>query len=439
MPASGPGTPDMYCQENLFFILDSISVYVTYIDAATLRYKYVNQAFATAYNLPREQIIGKRMKDILPETNYLSAGKYIEEVRNGRAVTYEHCFNVPIGSRWVEVDYIPEFAPDGRVVAFIVLGTDITDRRIAAGKLQKSEARYRFIVETANEGILIVNRALEIEYVNNKLASMLGYEMQELLGASFKSLVFAEHLADFDTQMAKRMQGEDTTYERYLKKKDGTKHWVIISAKAMLDNDGRYTESFAMITDIHARKLVEERLESAIKKLEVLSNVDSLTTLANRRYFDEITALEYDRLARHGAALSFIMIDIDYFKEFNDRYGHLCGDDCLRQVARVLAGSVARPADLVARYGGEEFICLLPETTVEGAGMIAERMRRGVESLHIVHEGSRIADCITISLGVATSKCTPGRQVLGSINSADKALYRAKARGRNRIEFYPGS
>jgi len=143
-----------------------------------------------------------------------------------------------------------------------------------------------------------------------------------------------------------------------LQRKDGAKHWVIISAKALKDEEGQYTGSFAMLTDIHSRKLIEEQLETAIKKLKVLSNVDGLTNLANRRYSDEIMSLEYDRLSRSGAKLFFIMIDIDYFKDFNDYYGHLCGDDCLRQVAKVLASSISRPADLVARYGGEEFICI---------------------------------------------------------------------------------
>ncbi len=422
--------------EKLFFILDSIAAYVCYIDATTLRYKFVNNAFAKGYQLPREQILGRHMSEILPEKNYQNAIQYIEAVKKGTPTTYEYYFNVPIGNRWVKVDYIPEFDAMGNVSSFIVLGTDITDRKIAEEKLQKSEARYRFIVEAANEGIMILKPDLKISFVNYKLSSMLGYETEELLGLSFKSLLFKEHLSDLDVQMKERQQGKDALYERYLRKKDGSKHWVIISAKAIMDEEGHYTGSFAMLTDIHARKLLEKQLKNAIKKLEVLSNEDGLTNLANRRYFDEALSLEYARLSQSNARLSFIMIDIDFFKGFNDSYGHLAGDDCLRQVAKVLASNISRPEDLVARYGGEEFICMLPETSMEDAGLIAAKMRTSVENLHISHKESKTSDYVTVSLGVANTQCTPNQEVFETIHNADQALYQAKSNGRNRIEFY---
>jgi len=425
--------------EKLFFILDSIAAYVCYIDAATLRYKFVNNAFAKAYKLPREQIIGSHMSEILPEKNYKNAIQYIEAVKKGMPITYEYYFNVSIGNRWVKVDYIPEFDTEGNITSFIVLGYDITDRKIAEENMKKSEARYRFIVEAANEGIMILNPDLKISFVNYKLSSMLGYESEELLGLSFKSLLFKEHLIDLDTQMEERQQGKDALYERYLRKKDGSKHWVIISAKAMMDDENHYTGSFAMLTDIHARKLLEEQLKNAIKKLEVLSNVDGLTNLANRRYFDETLSLESARLSQIRAKLSFIMIDIDFFKGFNDSYGHLAGDDCLRQVAKVLANSISRPEDLVARYGGEEFICMLPETSMEDAEILAEKIRMRIENLRICHKDSKTSDYVTVSLGVATTQCEPNQEVFETIHNADKALYQAKSNGRNRVEFYRSS
>ena len=425
--------------EKLFFILDSIAAYVCYIDSTTLQYKFVNNAFAKAYKISREQIIGSHMREILPEKNYQYAIQYIETVKKGTPITYEYYFSVPIGNRWVKVDYIPEFDAKGNVSSFIVLGTDITDRKIAEENLQKSEARYRFIVEAANEGIMILKPDLKISFVNYKLSFMLGYESEELLGLSFKNLLFKEHLNDLDIQMNERMQGKDAIYERYLKRKDGSKHWVIISAKAIMDDEGRYTGSFVMLTDIHARKLLEEQLKNAIKKLEVLSNVDGLTNLANRRYFDETLSLEHARLSQSNAKLSFIMIDIDFFKGFNDAYGHLAGDDCLRQVAKVLANSISRPEDLVARYGGEEFICMLPETSMEDARVIAEKMRTNVENLRICHKDSKTSDYVTVSLGVATTQCVPNQDVFETIHDADQSLYQAKSNGRNRVECYRSS
>ncbi|WP_019554577.1 sensor domain-containing diguanylate cyclase [Propionispira raffinosivorans] len=416
-----------------FFILNNISAYVAYIDANTLRYKFVNNAFIKAYNISREQIIGKHMNEILSEKNYQNAIKYISIVKKGKIATYEYYFNMHIGKRWIKVEYIPEFDINKKVCSFIVLGSDITDRKIAEEKLQKSEARYRFMVETANEGILITRHDLKIIFVNNKLASMLGYEIKELMGQRFKDLLFEEHLEDLKRKILERIQGKDATYDQYLRKKDGSKHWVTISVKAMMDNKNNYMGSFIMLTDIHARKVLEEQLKAAIKKLEVLSNVDGLTDLANRRYFDNTVSLEYDKLAKHGELLSFIMIDIDFFKGLNDYYGHLVGDDCLKQVAKALAGSVSDPTQLIARYGGEEFICMLPKTNEKDAETLAEKMRIAVEKLHISNKGSKISTYLTVSLGVVTMQCSPEQEVIELINHADKALYRAKSTGRNRV------
>jgi len=175
------------------------------------------------------------------------------------------------------------------------------------------------------------------------------------------------------------------------------------------------------------------QLQDISGKLETLSITDSLTGIANRRHFDAVLETEYGRHARSGGELSLIMLDIDHFKAFNDLYGHLKGDDCLRQVGRVLADSAARAADLAARYGGEEFVCILPETDRAGAIMIAEQIRRGIQLLAVPHQGSSVADHVTASLGVVTAECTPDGSAMDILFVADGLLYQAKASGRNRI------
>jgi len=419
--------------EKSSFILDNISAYVAYIDATTLRYKFVNNVFSKAYDIPRKQIIGKHMNEILSEKNYQNALNYISAVKKGKNIAYEYYFNMQMGKRWLKVDYVPEFDTTGKVCSFIVLGSDITDRKTAEEKLQKSEARYRFMVEAANEGILIIGYDLEIIFVNNKLALMLGYKINELIGQSLKRLFFEEHLEDLERKIQERMQGKDATYEQYLRRKDDSNHWVTLSAKAMLDDQNNYMGSFIMLTDIHERKILEEQLKAAIKKLEILSNVDGLTNLANRRYFDNTVSLEYTKLAKHKELLSFIMIDIDFFKSLNDYYGHLIGDDCLKQVAKSLAQSVSHPSHLMARYGGEEFICMLPKTNEKDTEILAEKMRSAIESLHICNKGSKISKYLTVSLGIVTMQCSPEEDVLELIGNADKALYRAKSSGRNKV------
>ena len=167
--------------------------------------------------------------------------------------------------------------------------------------------------------------------------------------------------------------------------------------------------------------------------LEILAKVDGLTSVANRRHFDERLTQEYARHSRTSSELSLILLDIDYFKDFNDTYGHLTGDDCLRQVAQVLKTHVSRTTDLVARFGGEEFACILPDTNADAAIQIADKIREAVFDLAIPHSSSNTASRVTISLGVVTAKTYTGGAPVDLIATADQQLYAAKAGGRNRV------
>ncbi len=169
------------------------------------------------------------------------------------------------------------------------------------------------------------------------------------------------------------------------------------------------------------------------KQLKDQSLQDGLTGIANRRRFDEYLKLELKRAWRSQGPLSLVMIDIDAFKPYNDNYGHGAGDECLKQVARVIQAGLKRPSDLAARYGGEEFAVILPETDTKGASALAEELRKTVEALKIPHKHSPVQDHVTVSLGVAAiipEKDIPAKTI---IDAADKALYRAKEKGRNRV------
>jgi diguanylate cyclase (GGDEF)-like protein len=183
-------------------------------------------------------------------------------------------------------------------------------------------------------------------------------------------------------------------------------------------------------------KKIQNELELANKKLTKLSKVDELTGIPNRRRFEEVINTEWYRAKRELRHLSLIFIDIDHYKEFNDSYGHVAGDDCIRMVAQVLNSAVRRASDFVARYGGDEFVAVLPNTDLRGALKLAERMRSAVENLHIDHKCSNISESVTATLGVAC--IIPGNNdtLEEFINAADKALYTAKQKGRNRVEAY---
>lgn len=176
---------------------------------------------------------------------------------------------------------------------------------------------------------------------------------------------------------------------------------------------------------------LQRQLESSNRELQRISCQDGLTGIFNRRHFDSYIEQEWARAVREGSNISLVLADIDYFKSYNDHYGHQAGDECLKVVARVFRESLQRPADFAARYGGEEFVVILPKTDPEGAEVIAESMRARVDRLNLRHGFSRVADHVTISLGVATVRPNPKIRPQELIGLADRALYEAKQKGRN--------
>lgn len=183
--------------------------------------------------------------------------------------------------------------------------------------------------------------------------------------------------------------------------------------------------------------LVEEknRLISRHRdKLEYIAKIDGLTDIPNRRRFDEVLADEWRRARRSSTSLSLAMIDIDFFKQFNDTYGHTAGDNCLRQVAQALAGVEKRPGDFIARYGGEEFSAILPESTADKAAAVVQRMKDGIAGLNIPHTGSDVHDRLTVSIGLASMVPHGDNSPEFLVQCADRMLYQAKGNGRNRIE-----
>jgi len=188
--------------------------------------------------------------------------------------------------------------------------------------------------------------------------------------------------------------------------------------------------------------LLERAIRYAIEhnkiedKLREMSLKDGLTGLSSRRHFDEVMETELRRARRDRHSLSLIMIDIDFFKPFNDNYGHLEGDECLKRVSSLIGNFVNRPGDLAARYGGEELAVILPKTDPQGAYRIAEEIRKCVQSLNIPHKGSKVIDCQTVTISAGTYSLVPDSDTTMSelIKQADKALYEAKTNGRNNVK-----
>jgi diguanylate cyclase (GGDEF)-like protein len=199
----------------------------------------------------------------------------------------------------------------------------------------------------------------------------------------------------------------------------------------------RTPQGYIVTATMEVTDMVQQRqaLEAANARLAQLSATDGLTGIANRRHFDEQLATEWLREARHHAPLALLMIDIDHFKLYNDRYGHLAGDECLRRVAQILNDCLRRSGELVARYGGEEFALLMPSTNGHEAQMMAQRCMDQIAAAGIVHDASPTAPRVTLSIGVACAVPDPAFKPEALVDAADAALYRAKKAGRNRFDL----
>ncbi len=256
-------------------------------------------------------------------------------------------------------------------------------------------------------------------------ADMIGHRVNDYLPGADEQL--QQDFADFDA-------GFD------LKEREMACHGrhFLVALQAVRDTDGSVLGITSALIDITNRKRMEAASEEARRLWQFHASHDHLTGLANRRRLDDALAAEARRCLRSGAALSVLMMDVDYFKSYNDHVGHQKGDECLRAIAARLRKSIRRHGDLVGRYGGEEFIAILPDTDTAGAQVVARHILQDIRALAIWHPGSP-CDCVTISIGVASlddlppSKLGPREALL---HCADRALYAAKAGGRNTLCVY---
>lgn len=273
------------------------------------------------------------------------------------------------------------------------------------------------------------------------MPDMNGYEVCTYLKADAKTrdipVIFISVLDDvFDKVKAFKAGGADYItkpfqFEEVIARVDN--QMIVKRLQVGLQEKNRLLEqqNALLLEEIEKRRRAEAALQKANKKLQELACSDSLTKIANRRLFDEYLQREWQRSAREQIPLSLILGDIDYFKSYNDTYGHQAGDDCLKQVAQAITRAVKRPADLVARYGGEEFAVILPNTSSNGAVQVAQKIHSEVQRLKIVHSRSSVSDYITLSLGTYTIIPNPEFSPAVLIANTDRLLYQAKERGRN--------
>ena len=299
--------------------------------------------------------------------------------------------------------------------------------------LTGEQTDFRFLAENSADVICRADMDTIMRYVSPSCVHLLGWSPQEIVGRPAGNFVFPEDLPLLGAAVAQARAPGNATAGATLRmlKKDGSVCWVETNARVVRDAaTGESQEVVVVVRDISERKLLEE-------KLLALALTDGLTGLANRRAFDAALDREWSHTLREGSQMSLLMIDIDHFKQFNDRHGHQFGDDCLRAVAAAIRDGVRREIDTVARYGGEEIAVILPCTDSDGALYMAETVRRAIEALRIPHPGNPEAGgWVSASIGVATALARHGgtlKMPESLLMSADHSLYKAKHEGRNRV------
>lgn len=313
-------------------------------------------------------------------------------------------------------------------------------------ELQLSKAELSAFFTSAPVGMGLVDQQRRYVRVNQVLTEINGKSTEEHLNRTLVEVLgdFSFHIESYFDQVLETGQPvlNQEISSNLLSKTGQTQTWLI-SYFPIFDRDNIPSRVGFVVFDISDRKkaeadmqYAEAMLRRANLELEKLVNIDGLTQVANRRCFDERIVIEWERLCREHESLSLLLFDIDYFKLYNDCYGHQIGDDCLTTIAQTVKKVLNRPADLVARYGGEEFAVILPNTDIHGAVIVAEQIHSAIIGLDIPHQNSDVSDVVTISIGIASLLPNNIQDPSLLIKQADIALYRAKRQGRNQFVVF---
>ncbi|GAB4231018.1 MAG: hypothetical protein Kow0049_13160 [Stanieria sp.] len=301
-------------------------------------------------------------------------------------------------------------------------------------KVEKTLRLTQFSLDRARDAIYFLSPNAKFFYVNEAASKIFGYTKEELLKMSIYDIDPHLHPPNWSSHWQKLKEQEAFTFESIHFTKEGENLPVEVTVNYLEFEQQEY--NCAIVRDIRDRKQAEAKLKEANQKLQYLATIDGLTQIANRRSFDEYLEQEWLKMSHSKQPLSLILCDVDYFKKYNDYYGHQAGDDCLRQVAYIINNSIRRPGDLAARYGGEEFAVILPNTNLDGAVCVAQKIQQAVKELELVHSVSEVAQYITLSMGIFSTIPRPELSPSSLITKVDLALYQAKKLGRDRYFVY---
>lgn len=324
----------------------------------------------------------------------------------------------------------------GKTVNYMAVYTDLTELEKLAQKLKDNEEQYRFLAENSSDMIGRLSSEGNILYISSACQLILGYQPGELTETNIADHIHPEDLTSLLNEYGEpELFSGIATFSFRMKHRNGHYIWAETTVRSLKDQAGRQTGMMFATRDVTARTKIETQLRESNMLLRKISSLDGLTEIYNRRAFDEFLDTEWAFACEHGSIISLLLIDIDYFKKFNDRYGHIEGDECLKLVARTLEGFFQEKGFYAARYGGEEFAVILPNTDRVKALSLAETFREKIQSLRQANIDSKVSDYVTVSIGLSSMSPERENNLIDIIQLADQALYKAKQNGRNRTEI----
>jgi diguanylate cyclase (GGDEF)-like protein/PAS domain S-box-containing protein len=415
---------------NIENILDNISDAVFALDTDS-NFVYLNSQAEKLFDKSKDNYIGKCVWDEFPyivsTSFYHTFQSAVKDQTMKQIEDYFVLFN-----KWFQVRVYPN---KDSVLLYIC---DITQNKINEIKMYESTEQFRAIFEHSAMGIGVVDLNGRPIKCNNALLDMLGYSFEEISAMTFADLTYPMDVF-LDLQLFNELKLKKRNFYRIEKRyihKNGKIFWARLTVSPIYDEEGTPLYIVSTMEDINETKLAQEKLRELAEKWERLSIIDELTQLHNRRFFEWSLKQEWDHCLRNRIPLSLILIDIDWFKAYNDTYGHQQGDKCIKQVANAINNSLAEIESSACRYGGEEFAIILPDCNDIQSRLMAEMLRKNIESLNIFHGGHINSKFITISLGTSTMIPELHSSCHTLLSMADSALYRAKQLGRNQVKVY---
>ena len=416
--------------ENLFRAAIDGSSSAVLITDKTGTIVYANQAFSDITGYSRDESIGRNAgfyaSGLTEPEDYTEMWTEISQGRDWRGEMQNRRKDGSL--YWESLTITPIRSSDGEISHYVSIKEDMTARREAEGALRRNEAQMNTILENVGARVYIIGSDLTYQYANREVCEALDKPLDEILGKSVEQLFAPESaqvLMENNRAVFDKRQTVTAVEQVETALSDEDRYFWSVKVPLFDDNNEVYA-LLGMSTDITEQKHLED-------KLHRLAMMGGLTGLFNRRHFLELAEKEARRARRYSQKMGFLMIDIDHFKNINDTYGHATGDRALQEISRVLESAV-READFVGRFGGEEFVVALPETTLPGSGILAERIRAAVEKIEVTADDGKLVR-FTTSVG-GTHLLKDGDDAEKALSRADKALYEAKNGGRNQVIFH---